>query len=130
LKEYGKHKSIDAVMYIVKHLQMLGNNLMRVINKEGIDCIVDISKDFKVLSYCKLDNLKLDELNYHPIIESSHIPQKFVLDRLVRRCQKYKCMQAHTEVLREHDDASKDKDKLRPFGTLDRIEKLFQVDYS
>lgn len=74
-------------------MHFVSKNLIRFINKEGIDLLFDIQR-MKVVSFSKLDNLttqKSDATEHkHLILEQNETDLSDILTRLVRRCQSYK----------------------------------------
>lgn len=74
-------------------MHFISKDLIRFVNKEGIDLLFDLTK-MKVVAFSKLDNLmsqKPDAANHkHLILEQQEIELSDILTRLIRRCQSYK----------------------------------------
>lgn len=84
-----KIQSESSCQLIAKRIQFIEKDLIRYVNKEGIDMLFDLQL-MRVVAYCKRDNLTQDEAYFekqrHFLLEQARLDDSEVFERLVRRC--------------------------------------------
>ena len=87
----------NSLEKIVSRMSLMGKKKIRMVNKDGLDCIYDLA-DQRIMSIVKLDNLKHD-FDPHFFKDSENYHHDEILLRLIRRSQIYKSWLVHGPLL-------------------------------
>lgn len=75
-EKHQKIKSEKSCQLIAKRIHFVEKDLLRIVNKEGIDVLFDLEL-MKIVAYCKRDNLTQDDQYFekqrHFILEPTRL---------------------------------------------------------
>ena len=123
----GKHKSMEAIPALASRICFFSESQIRVMTKEGLDCILDYEKMILV-SATAVDNMSVNDFD-HPHFYFEKLPRKRdeVIKRLVRMRNNIKLQRAHMRRRLKYDGATDEEadNKIK----CQIYEQMFTVDY-